>query len=734
MLKVKFIGAVGSVTGSCHLIHYTRSNSLYMVDCGLYQNVRGQHERNKARGGADLGGINPSRIKAIFLTHAHMDHCGLIPRMYRLGFKGKVICTRLTANCIMEALRDTVRNVDSFDKDLYDREDVDAIEFYCPDDRDDFQLGFGYKVMDESDMFFIFSRTGHLAGAVAITFEVNVTTARRIRICFGGDLGPQVRSREDEGASLLRPVQYPKPNVDYLVLESTYGGKGERLPMSYPEKIANLSMVLERALSTDRGANPQVIMPSFTLGRTQDLIVDLAFLFTRTDFVARIGGRPPHLVVDSTLARAYSNYFRREFDNWWVKAKPGVPAERKMRFLNRGHHLFADHETTDVGRLLDQLFSGVGTRHVNVRSAEGSDFYLSYDKRTINDGPVIYLSSSGMCSSGPVMERMRSALRSRNATVVFVGYIPPVNDAAILKSKAASWKSESEVSAMCTDGPMFVEARRLEDFELSLSDVRASLVDLSDIYSGHADERGLCEYALMIDVPQRRSDYKPVRVILVHGEDKARAKLREALQGYGKEREIVGLTRTLEEVLTPTVSSGWYNLETASWESVVSNEPSWQQSLKLLAEASDLHEQIAKAWYSFKAFEGDMARQLEYIRKLEVTLDNLEEWRRRFAELRDHALGTADMVADPSSEDYDKSEIYLDSEDPEIAAAALLFGLKGKFTRAQARMAWADAVKTQHPDSNPNATDSEKAQMTERMCAINHAYQSVLLAAFSRLK
>ena len=107
-LKVKFIGAVGAVTGSCHLLHYERSNSYYMIDCGLYQNVRGQKDMNKARGEADLGGISPSRIKAIFLTHAHMDHCGLIPRMYKLGFKGPVICTQLTADFVREALHDTV--------------------------------------------------------------------------------------------------------------------------------------------------------------------------------------------------------------------------------------------------------------------------------------------------------------------------------------------------------------------------------------------------------------------------------------------------------------------------------------------------------------------------------------------------------------------------------------------------------------------------------------------------
>lgn len=733
MLKVKFVGAVGSVTGSCHLLRNTRSDSIYMVDCGLYQNVHGQHDRNRARGGADLGGVNPAKIKAIFLTHAHMDHCGLIPRMYRLGFSGKVICTRLTANCVKEALRDTVRNADGFDKGLYDQEDVDAIQFYCPDDREDFQLGFGYKVLDEADLFFGFSRTGHLAGAVAITFEANLANNKRLSICFGGDLGPQI-GNHDESSSLLRPVQYPRPTVDYLVLESTYGGKCSRPCLSYKDKVARLGAVLERALSPARGTNPQVVVPAFTLGRTQDLVVDIAYLITRTDFVSRIGGKPPLVVVDSSLARTYSNAFRTEFDNWWVKSRPGAPAERKMRLLNRSHHLFAEHESIDVNQLLDQLFLGDGSRTVSVRSANGSTFELCYDRRTVADRPVIYVSSSGMCSSGPVMSRLRTALRHANATVLFVGYIPPLNEASRLKSSAASWQSDAELATMFEDGPTFSQDGRLDDFELSLSDVKAALVDLSGIYSGHADETGLCEYALGIDMPAKRSHYKPMRIVLVHGDDKARAMVRQALHRYEAEGRPEGRSREIAGILTPTVGSGWYDLERADWEPTESKEPSWQESLKLLAEAADLQDRVAQAWYGYKSSTDDIARQTDCIRRLDGLLDNLEEWRRRFAELRDKALQSAESESGPSAEDYDKEEIYLDCSAPELASAASILGLSGRITRAQARFAWTSAARANHPDSKPDATNEQRADLTRRMQEINHAYQSVLMAAFSRLR
>jgi Cft2 family RNA processing exonuclease len=652
--------------------------------------------------------------------------------MYRLGFSGQVICTRLTANCVKEALRDTVKNVDAFDSSLFDQKDVDAIDFYCPDEREGFQLGNGYKVLDETDLFFSFSRTGHLAGAVAITFVANVANNRRVSICFGGDLGPQIMSK-DEAGSLLRPVHYPSPTVDYLVLESTYGGKGPRPSLPYDAKISQLGKVLERALSPLRGSNPQVIMPTFTLGRTQDLIIDLAYLITRTDFVSRIGGHSPVVVVESSLARAYSNYFRKEFDNWWVKSKPGKPTEHKMRLLNRGHHLFTNQEPVDIDCMLDQLFSGTGSRVVTMRSATGSDFELCYDKRTISDRPVIYLSSSGMCSSGPVMSRLRTALRYSNATVAFVGYIPPVNEAFRLKDKAASWKSEAELATMFSDGPHFVENGRLEDFEISLSEVKAALVDLSDIYSGHADELGLCEYALGIDMPSRSPEYKPIHIILVHGEDKARAMVRRSLQKYAEDNKHEGKSRELKDILTPTVGSGWYDLEKADWDSLDSNEPSWQESLKLLAEADDLQDQLAKAWYHFKSCDGQPFRQTEYIRRLEGLLDNLEEWRRRFRELREKALHSKETKAEPSAQDYDKVEIYLDCASPEIADAANILGLTGRVTRAQARLAYMELTKANHPDSKPDADEGQKASLTQKMQEINNAYRSVLMAAFAKL-
>jgi metallo-beta-lactamase family protein len=729
-LKVKFVGAVGVVTGSCHLLKNERSDSYYMIDCGIFQNVRGVKSLNLARGVSDLCGVQPKRIKAIFLTHAHMDHCGLIPRMYKLGFTGQVICTRITADFVKQALNDTVSNVDSFDKTLYDKNDIESIKFYCPDESDEFQLGYNYKVLDESDLFFGFSRTGHLAGAVAITFQMNISEGRRLTICFGGDLGPQVENI-NKNSSLLRPVQYPSQEIDYLVLESTYGGQPSRKVYDYQEKINALYKVMEPALSENRGKNPRVIIPAFTLGRTQDLIVDIAYLITRTDFVTKIGSRVPTVVVDSTLAQSYSNSYRKELDNWWNNKRKN---EKKMRLLNRNHPLFegSNLEVVNINNFLNQLFAGKGSRDVTHNSVIGSPFRLSYGREEVNDGPVIYISSSGMCSSGPVMQRLRNNLRRKDTTVLFVGYLPSSSDAFILKRAAASWTSSTEIGIQFSEGPTFYDSRYLDDFETSTSEVKSALIDYSAIYSGHADESCLCDYALRIDNPKYKDKYKPLNIFLVHGDDKPRAKLRSALMKYAESSQV-GTSRVLNKVFTPTLGSSWFDLESSTWSENESNDPTWAECHKLLSEASDLQDEIALNWYNYKNSSDNILKQGEYLRKIDTLLDNLEEWRSRFRILTQKSLGTETNESAFNEESYDKREVYLDiSSRTELIKASEVLKISGKVTRAQVRIAWTQLCREFHPDSMQNKSENEKSVAHENMIKINEAY-ALINKAFQNL-
>jgi hypothetical protein len=401
-----------------------------------------------------------------------------------------------------------------------------------------------------------------------------------------------------------------------------------------------------------------------------------------------------------------------------------------MRLLNREHALFDGVLAPEV--LLDQLFGGKEGRLVDCHAANGAPFELFYGRTDIHKGPVIYISSSGMCSSGPVMGRLRDNLRRADATVMFVGYMPSFLDAAVLKASAASWKSRTEVAAAFIERPTFVENKRLEDFDLSTNDVASALLDYSGIYSGHADEAGLCDYALKIDDQRDKDRYKPIRIFLVHGEDKPRAKIRRELQKYADEA-TPGTCRRLDGIILPDARSGWYDLAEGKWEAPLSDEPSWPESLKLLAEASDLQESITEAWFKYKSLAGEPVRQAEYLRRIDVLLDNLEQWRHRFRKLTQKALESEASSAEPEDESYDRQEVYLDTSSSHIlTAAAQLLGLGGKITRAQSRMAWTSLCREVHPDSKPNATAEEKAKFTARMQEINAA-QETLLAEFKKL-
>ena len=712
--RIKFIGAVGTVTGSCHLVHHIKSDSYYLIDCGLYQGERGMRGLNLSRGESDFAGIPASRIKAVFLTHAHMDHCGLIPRLYRLGFSGPVICTRLTANCALESLRDTVRNVDSFDADLYGMADVDAIRFKCPDDDPSYTLGRIQNVPGDTDLSYSLNRTGHLAGCVAVSLASFHGDRKSCTITFGADLGPQFESG-DLSASLIKPYQYPSHFTQFLVLESTYGGKPNRDPLSYDRRMAVLSDVLGRALSPARGKNPVVVMPAFTLGRTQDLVVDLAYLITRTDFVSRIGGRAPTVVVDSKLARYYSNQFAAEFRNPRVNDQTG---ERKMRLLNDGHRIFADGAMIDRDALIRQLFEGEGSREVTMRNAVGAPFKLHYDRMTIGEGPVVYISSSGMCTSGPVMSRLRDNLRRPDAAVVFTGYIQEGADARVLKDRAAQGVSPTEV-ALQFDSPPRLDGPRMEDFDMLPSDVRAALVDLSSVYSGHADEARLVDYALSInDSGALARNYNPVTVFLVHGDNRSRGKLRLALEQAAKRGSEGRPRRELKKVVIPSPSSGWYNIEANDWEPVKDRNPSWDECRRLLSEAEEIQSRLSSLLQDAVSSQAGHA--------VDKALDDAEIWRRRFQEILRERLGDNDGMAGATAS-YLSDGMELDlALRPDLADAATALGIAGKINRSLVMSAFRARIKLVHPDRHPDADSAKRAEYLASAQALNAAYERII--------
>lgn len=203
-------------------------------------------------------------IKFVLLTHAHIDHCGLIPKLYRDGFQGVVFCTTATAQLARLSLLDSAR----FSKDLYSEDDVKAIQFSCVDQRPDFGLSRHLPVDD--DLFVSFTRTAHILGAMSIQISWNRDDGTRGDILMSGDLGNNTKNNPFQ--PLLAGRQEPFGVPEYMVVESTYGSR-QRSPhfSNYRARLDALTDVIKDAALNRR----KILIPAFSLQRTQEILLDL---------------------------------------------------------------------------------------------------------------------------------------------------------------------------------------------------------------------------------------------------------------------------------------------------------------------------------------------------------------------------------------------------------------------------------------------------------------------------
>jgi metallo-beta-lactamase family protein len=340
------------------MLHDTRTDRYYLVDCGSFQGI-GSRQLAEARFvDGRIGGIPCSRISAVFLTHAHADHSGMLPHLVLNGFRGPIFCTEFTKWATLSTLYDLAQFAEAgFEKDVVIKvqtlmRSVDEDEKYCP-----FVLGWTRKVNPKEDHFgFNFTRTSHLMGCVGIEFIYNdkpegVSTKEdeRIRIMFGADTG-NVWDASAQG-SLVKAIQPPSPESQTIVLESTYGGR-VRDSLSFRERIEKLADELEAA--TKGKPSPVIVMPAFAIQRTQELILDLAsvlhFIPERAPSLFN-DGKPPVIASRSSMANGIGVQMRSEFFR--------LNGKNKASFANWDHPLLAEaRDETELRLLLNHLFCG----------------------------------------------------------------------------------------------------------------------------------------------------------------------------------------------------------------------------------------------------------------------------------------------------------------------------------------------------------------------------------------
>lgn len=367
MTKLTFLGATGTVTGSRFFLEIDGNGLL--LDCGLFQGLK----KNRLRNWEPFP-IAPTDLDRVFLTHAHIDHSGYLPRLCKQGFKGKVHCTHATYNLCEILLRDsghlqeedaTWANKRGFSKHkpalpLYTVEEAEnALSQFEP-------YHYGEDIFLTDSLRVKFKDAGHILGSSFVDVKL-MKEGRASRIVFSGDLGRPARP-------ILRDPVQPF-EVDYLILESTYGNRLHQ--NETPEK--DLAAVINA--SVDRGG--VLVIPSFAVGRTQELLYSLRELEEDKE----IPSLPVY--VDSPMAIDTTAVFENNKGCYGLVAK--VLEIRGTSILKPQQLKFCRHR--DESKALNEIKK-----------------------------KAIIISASGMATGGRILHHLRHRLPSRKDTILFIGH------------------------------------------------------------------------------------------------------------------------------------------------------------------------------------------------------------------------------------------------------------------------------------------------------------------------
>ena len=375
-MKIKFIGAAREVTGSKHLI-ITDEGKKILLDCGMFQG-KGMETDALNR---NLN-FNPEEIDHLILSHGHIDHTGLIPYMYKLGFRGSIICTNATADLCAVMLSDSahIQELDMkwYNKKLQKQGKRPEEPIYTVEDAEECMklfIGIGYdrRFYINEKINVKFTHSGHMLGSAVVNLEITENGQKK-RLAFTGDIG------RPHNRILHAPAAFPQ--CDYLLAESTYGN---RLHPAEKESEEDLFRIVEETCIRKGG---KLIIPAFSIGRTQEIVFVLNNLYNE--------GRLPRIqvYVDSPLSVNATEVFRR-------------------------HPECMNQEVKTVMRTDPDPF-GFNSLHY-IKNVEES--------KALNDSdePCIIISSSGMAEAGRVKHHIANNISNWRNTILMVGYCSPTS-------------------------------------------------------------------------------------------------------------------------------------------------------------------------------------------------------------------------------------------------------------------------------------------------------------------
>jgi metallo-beta-lactamase family protein len=368
-MKLTIHGAAQQVTGSMHLLE--TGNYKILIDCGL------DYEKDRTILSNEDFPFNPGEIDVVILTHAHIDHSGNLPTLVRLGFNGQILCTAPTAELTELLLLDSVsifmRKVASGRKHKRGKGNHSQQPLYLQkhvmDTVDRFvTLGYNKPFQITESIILTFSPIGHLLGAAAVILNIT-EEGKEKTIGFTGDIGRK-------NYPVLEDPQ-PLPSVNYLVCESTYGG---RLHSNDKTVEQTLIEIIEKACIKEQG---RLIIPAFSIGRTQSLVYSLNKIFSNKLLP------PVKVFVDSPLASRSTAIFRKYHN---------LVSDEAKKFYEKVGDEFEFDNLTYVENLKD--------------SRQVSNYFE----------PCIIISSAGMLDGGRIQDHLFHNIQNYYCTILFIGY------------------------------------------------------------------------------------------------------------------------------------------------------------------------------------------------------------------------------------------------------------------------------------------------------------------------
>lgn len=619
-MRVRFLGgADGHVTGSCTHFSYDRRNIQFLVDCGMVQGEGNDDVEN-----SKPFPFFPSEISFVLLTHAHQDHCGLIPKLYREGFSGKVICTRATARLTRIALMDSIRHV----KCLFAERDVERVQFDCIDDREGFSLSRKLPIYD--DLFASFTRSAHILGATSIRVWWINDSNDFSSVVMSSDLGSNTKD------NLFQPLLAGRQGIigypDAIVVESTYGGHVRDTKLSdFDSRMVALELIIREEVFEKKSL---LVIPAFSLQRTQELLFDLHHIFS-TKFLASESSQAPCFALnpwyDQFENNTWSDSLQRALENA-IKTLSDGDQEKwnnsivKKTEKNRGRYSLIDGASisvSDIKRLITSVYqtypvdivldSPLARKISSVFRDELCRRKRKWPTETLYRNRSL-VSRLGLSDEEEVDAVVRLLLPSSDIDDLRISFgihtIRHANEVSTPRPDDLQGRGCILITGggMCNGGPVVEHLTRtlaakrpltilvtgymakgslghalvaigrahdqgtqLPDEMLTIGeklvspeDVTSKVIQLQGYYSGHADQEGLLDFVFRLVASDAGTELRrPATVFLNHGQHAARKALKDAIDAR-KATPQEG-DRPVSNVELPDHRGHWYDLNLKEW-------------------------------------------------------------------------------------------------------------------------------------------------------------------------